>query len=57
MFVDGSQSPSLKFDQVEYQTRFEPPKTTQTTDNQRRRRRFDLCGDDFCTRLGNQHGA
>jgi membrane fusion protein (multidrug efflux system) len=38
--VDGSQSPELKFDQVEYQTHFEPPKTKRTTDNQRRRRRL-----------------
>jgi membrane fusion protein (multidrug efflux system) len=40
MFVDGSQSPPLKFDQVEYQTRFEPPKTKRTTDNRRRRTRL-----------------
>jgi membrane fusion protein (multidrug efflux system) len=38
--VDGSQSPPLKFEQVEYQTRFEPPKSTRTNDNQRRRRRL-----------------
>lgn len=38
--MDGSQSPPLKFDQVEYQTRFEPPKTKRTTDNRRRRRRL-----------------
>ena len=38
--MDGSQSPSLKFDQVEYQTQFEAPKTKRTTDNQRRRRRW-----------------
>jgi membrane fusion protein (multidrug efflux system) len=38
--VDGSQTPSLKFDQVEYQTQFEPPKTKRTTDNQRRRKRL-----------------
>jgi membrane fusion protein (multidrug efflux system) len=36
--VDGSQSPPLKFDQVEYQTQFE--KTKRTTDNQRRRNRL-----------------
>jgi membrane fusion protein (multidrug efflux system) len=38
--VDGSQSPPLKFDQVEYQTHFEPPKAKRTTDNSRRRRRW-----------------
>ena len=38
--MDGSQSPPLKFDQAEYQTRFEPPKTKRTTDNRRRRRRL-----------------
>jgi membrane fusion protein, multidrug efflux system len=38
--VDGSQSPPLKFDQVEYQTNFEPPKTKRITDNSRRRRRW-----------------
>jgi membrane fusion protein (multidrug efflux system) len=38
--VDGSQSPSLKFDQAEYQTQFEPLQTKRTTDNQRRRRRL-----------------
>jgi membrane fusion protein (multidrug efflux system) len=36
--VDGS--PPQKFDQVEYQTSFEPPKTKRTTDNSRRRRRL-----------------
>ena len=38
--MDGSQSPPLKLDQVEYQTRFEPPPTKRATDNQRRRRRL-----------------
>lgn len=38
--MDGSQSPALKFDRVEYQTQFEPPKTKRTTDNQRRRNRL-----------------
>ena len=38
--MDGSQTPPLKFDQVEYQTRFEPPKTKRTTDNRRRRKRL-----------------
>lgn len=38
--MDGSQSPSLKFDQAVYQTSFEPPETRRTTDNQRRRRRL-----------------
>ncbi len=38
--MDGSQTPSLKFDQVEYQTQFEPPKTKRTTDNQWRRKRL-----------------
>jgi membrane fusion protein (multidrug efflux system) len=40
--VDGSQSPSLKFDQAEYQTHFEPPKTSRAPDNKRRRRRLLL---------------
>ncbi len=38
--MDGSQSPPLKFDQVEYQTHVEPPKAKRITDNQRRRRRL-----------------
>jgi len=38
--VDGSSSPPLKFDQVEYQTSFEPPKPKQLSDNRRRRRRW-----------------
>lgn len=38
--MDGSQSPPLKVEQVEYQTRFEPPKTKRATDNQRRRKRL-----------------
>ena len=38
--MDGSQSPPLKFEQVEYQTRFEPPKTKRATENQRRRKRL-----------------
>jgi membrane fusion protein (multidrug efflux system) len=36
--VDGLSSPPLKFDQVEYQTSFEPPKPKKATDNRRRRR-------------------
>ncbi len=52
--MDGSQSPPLKFDQVEYQTQFEPPKTKPTTDNQRRRRRpADASG---CRRAGRGRG-
>jgi membrane fusion protein (multidrug efflux system) len=38
--VDGSQTPPLKFDQVGYQTQFEPPKTKRAADNQRRRNRL-----------------
>ena len=38
--MDGSQTPSLKFEQADYQTRFEPPKSKRTTDNQRRRKRL-----------------
>jgi membrane fusion protein (multidrug efflux system) len=38
--VDGSSSPPLKFDQVEYQTSFEPPKPQKLSDNRRRRRRW-----------------
>ena len=38
--MDGSSSPPLKFDQVEYQTSFEPPKPKQLSDNRRRRRRW-----------------
>ena len=38
--VDGSQSPSVKFDRVEYQASFDPPKTKRASDNQRRRRRL-----------------
>jgi membrane fusion protein (multidrug efflux system) len=38
--VDGSSSPPLKFDQVEYQTSFEPPKPKPLSDNRRRRRRW-----------------
>jgi membrane fusion protein (multidrug efflux system) len=38
--VDGSSSPPLKFDQVEYQTSFEPPKPKQVSDDRRRRRRW-----------------
>jgi membrane fusion protein (multidrug efflux system) len=39
--VDGlSSPPPLKFDQVDYQTSFEPPKTKQTTDRRRQRRRW-----------------
>ena len=38
--MDGSQTPSLKFEQVDYQTSFEPPKTKRATDNRRRRKRL-----------------
>jgi membrane fusion protein (multidrug efflux system) len=42
--VDGSQTPSLtpplKFEQADYQTSFDPPKSKRTTDNQRRRKRL-----------------
>ena len=38
--MDGSSSPPLKFDQVEYQTSFDPPKPKQVSDNRRRRRRW-----------------
>src|SRR6476646_2214022 len=38
--VDGSQTPPLKFEQVDYQTHFEPPKTRRATDNRRRRTRL-----------------
>jgi membrane fusion protein (multidrug efflux system) len=40
--VDGSSSPPLKFDQVEYQTSFEPSKPKQAVDNRRRRRQWLL---------------
>jgi membrane fusion protein (multidrug efflux system) len=38
--VDGSQTPALKFDQVEYQARFEPTKTRTASDNRQRRKRL-----------------
>jgi membrane fusion protein (multidrug efflux system) len=38
--VDGSSSPPLKFEQVDYQTSFEPPKPKKVSDNRRRRRRW-----------------
>jgi membrane fusion protein (multidrug efflux system) len=38
--VDGSSAPPLKFDQVEYQTSFEPPTPQKLSDNRRRRRRW-----------------
>ncbi len=38
--MDGSQSSPLKFEQADFQSRFEPPRTKRTTDNRRRRRRL-----------------
>ena len=38
--MDGSSAPPLKFDQVEYQTSFDPPKPQKASDNRRRRRRW-----------------
>jgi membrane fusion protein (multidrug efflux system) len=57
MFVDGSQSPPLKFEQVEYQTSFEPPKTKRTTDNSRRRKRLLILLAAFVLVAGGGYGT
>ena len=55
--MDGSQSPPLKFEQVEYQTSFEPPKTKRTTDNSRRRKRLLMLLTAFVLVAGGSYGT
>lgn len=55
--MDGSQSPPLKFEQVEYQTSFEPPKTKRTTDNSRRRKRLLMLLTAFVLVAGGGYGT
>ncbi len=55
--MDGSQSSPLKFDQVEHQTRFEPPKTKRTTDNSRRRKRLLMLLAAFVLVAGGGYGT